>query len=141
MDWDSYMMRMAETTAIKSKDPATQVGCVIVGPAKEIRSTGFNGLPRGVRDDPARMERPEKYLWTSHAEENAVAQAARSGASLDGGTAYVTHFPCARCARSLIQAGVRRVVVGMGQTSMPPEEFACARVMFDEAGVEVSSQG
>ncbi len=137
MDWDSYMMQMAYTTAIKSKDPTTQVGCVIVGPAKEVRTTGFNGLPRGVQDLPERMERPAKYLWTSHAEENAVAQAARSGASIAGGTAYVTHHPCSRCARSLIQAGVRRVVIGSGVTSMPDEEFQCAAAMFAEAGVEV----
>jgi dCMP deaminase len=50
MTWDNYFIEMAELIASKSKDPSTQVGCVIVGPDNEIRSTGFNGFPRGVRE-------------------------------------------------------------------------------------------
>jgi len=137
--WPTYFMGFARHAASKSKDPNTHVGCVIVGPDYEIRSTGFNGLPRRVADLPERMERPAKYLWTSHAEENAVAHAARIGTALKGCTAYVTHHPCARCARSLIQAGIACVVVGDGLTSMPAEEFAVAKEMFDEASVGVRS--
>lgn len=134
--WPDYFMGFARHAATKSKD-ATKVGCIVVGPDREIRATGFNGLPRGVADVPERMERPAKYLWTSHAEENAVAHAARTGTSLKGCTVYVTHHPCARCARSLIQAGVSCVVVGDGKTSMPIDEFVVAKEMFGEAGVEV----
>jgi dCMP deaminase len=119
-----------------SKDPSTKVGCLLVRETI-ILSTGYNGIPRGVKDLPERMERPAKYLWTSHAEENAVAQAARNGVRVEGATAYVTHHPCSRCARSLIQAGVVCVRVGPGTTSMPPEEFETAATMFAEAGVEV----
>lgn len=137
MSWPDYFMGFAEHAASKSKDPSTQVGAVAVGPDGEIRATGFNGLPRGVEDRPERMERPAKYLWTSHAEENLVAHAARVGVSLKGCTVYVTHYPCSRCARSLIQAGVTRIHVGPGKTSMPAEEFDTARIMFAEAGVEV----
>lgn len=132
-DWDTWFLGFAAHAATKSKDPSTQVGCVVVGPDREIRSTGYNGLPRGVRDAPERMERPAKYLWTSHAEQNAVAQAARVGVSLKGCTAYVTHHPCSACARSLLQAGVTRIVVGPGQTSMPQEEFDVATEMLREA--------
>jgi len=128
-------MEMAEFAAVRSKDPATKVGCIITTVDKGVVSTGYNGIPRGVEDKPERMERPAKYLWTSHAEENAVAQAARSGVSLKGSTAYVTHAPCCRCARMLIQAGIECVVVGDGKTSMPQEEFDTARTMFNEAGV------
>jgi dCMP deaminase len=135
--WKDYFMSMAELVASKSKDPSTKVGCVVVTEDKVVAATGYNGLPRGVQDRSERMERPAKYLWTSHAEENAVAQAARVGAKLKGGTAFVTHHPCSRCARSLIQAGVTTVVIGNGTTSMPDEEFDVARVMFLEAGVEV----
>lgn len=135
--WTSYFMDMAALVASASKDPNTKVGCVVVSEDKVVVATGYNGLPRGVTDDPARMERPAKYLWTSHAEENAVAQAARVGAKLKGGTAYVTHHPCSRCARSLIQAGITTVIVGDGHTSMPLEEFDVASIMFKEAGVEV----
>lgn len=130
-------MALAETTARKSKDPSTKVGCVIAGPDNEVRSIGFNGLPRGVDDLAHRMERPQKYLWTSHAEENAVAQAARAGSTLKGCTAYVTHHPCARCARSMIQAGIACVVVGPGVTFMPEEEFAVAAIMMREANIDL----
>lgn len=140
MTWDGFFMTLAVAASTKSKDPSTRVGCVIVGPDNEVRSLGFNGLPRGVSDLPERMERPAKYLWTSHAEENAVAQAARVGATLKGCTAYVTHYPCSRCARSLIQAGIACVVVGPGETSMPEEEFAVASIMFREAGVSALRQ-
>jgi dCMP deaminase len=137
MPWYDYFMGFARHAASKSKDPSTQVGAVAVGPDGEIRATGYNGLPRGVEDKPERMERPAKYLWTSHAEENLVAHAARVGVSLKGCTVYVTHYPCSRCARSLIQAGVAKIHVGDGKTSMPAEEFDTARVMFEESGVEV----
>jgi len=135
--WDEYFIRLAEIVASRSKDPNTKVGCVVVSYDNTILSTGYNGLPRCVRDLPERMERPAKYLWTAHAEENAVAQAARKGISLNGSTAYVTHSPCCRCARALIQAGIVHIVVAPGQTSMPQEEFDVAAQMFAEAGIEV----
>lgn len=135
--WDEHFMDMAILVAQRSKDPSTKVGCVVVSEDKIVVATGYNGLPRGVEDRSERMERPAKYLWTSHAEENAVAQSARVGAKLKGGTAFVTHHPCSRCARSLIQAGITRVVIGDGTTSMPDEEFEVARIMFEEAGVNV----
>ena len=137
--WTTYFMELAEKIASRSKDPSTKVGAVVVTEDKVIAATGYNGLPRGVEDAPERMERPAKYLWTSHAEENAIAQAARVGARLKGGTAFVTHAPCARCARSLIQAGITTIYVGKGKTSMPEEEFEVARVMFAEAGLHVTT--
>ena len=139
--WHDYFMEMADVVASRSKDPTTKVGCVIVSDDKVVVSTGYNGIPAGVDDKPERMERPAKYLWTSHAEENAVAQAARVGSRLRGGSAYVTHMPCSRCARMLIQAGIVMVHVGGGKTSMPMEEFDVARQMFREAGVLVIPTG
>jgi dCMP deaminase len=144
MNWDDYLMGFARHAASKSKDPSTQVGCVIVGPDREIRATGFNGLPRGVADMPERMERPAKYLWTSHAEENAIAHAARTGARLKDCTAYITHHPCARCARSLIQAGVRAIRIDQSEMSVPSawaEDFLVAEQMLTEAGVVCTEVG
>lgn len=132
--WRDYLMGFARQAATMSKD-STKVGAAAFGDVRQILETGFNGLPRGVDDLPERMERPAKYLWTGHAEENLVAHAARP--RLAGSTVYVTHFCCSRCARMLINAGVARVVVGDGKTSMPAEEFEAAAVMFREAGVEV----
>ena len=133
--WIQRFLDVTKTVASWSKDPNTHVGAVAVSDARAVLETGFNGLPRGVNDLPERMERPAKYLWTAHAEENLVAHAARR--QLEGSTVYVTHLCCAACARMLINAGVAKVVVGDGQTSMPQEQFDAASVMFEEAGVMV----
>lgn len=108
-----------------------------MGPEREVRLTAYNGPPRGVRDLEERRERPTKYLFASHAEANLIAFAAREGIRTKGCTVFVTHFPCSSCARTLIQAGVEKVVVGSGTTSMPQEEFDTAKVMFEEAEVNV----
>jgi len=135
MTWNDRFLALAGFVAGWSKDPSTKVGAVAVDESRRVVETGYNGIPRGVSDLPDRMERPAKYLWTSHAEENLVAHAARD--RLAGTTVYVTHFCCARCARSIINAGVARVVVGAGKTSMPQEEFDVAAAMFAEAGIHV----
>lgn len=135
--WSERFIELARTVSTWSKDPSTKVGCVIVGIERTVLATGYNGLPRRVLDLPERMERPAKYLWTSHAEENAVAQAAREGVALADTYAFVTHHPCSRCARMLIQAGVRRVFVSTGTTSMPSEEFDVAAAMLHEADVSL----
>lgn len=135
--WHTYFMDMAHKAASRSKDPSTKVGCIVTSKDKVVVASGYNGIPQGVADLPERMERPAKYLWTAHAEENVVALAARVGASLRDGYAYVTHHPCSRCARTLIQAGISVVYVGDGTTNMPQEEFDVARQMFTEAGVHV----
>lgn len=140
MDWQTYLMGFAGWAAEKSKD-STKVGAVLVGPEKDVRLTAYNGPPRGVMDLPARRERPCKYKFSAHAEANLVAFAAREGIRTAGCTVYVTHHPCSACARTLIQAGVRAVVVGPGTTSMPPEEFDAAAIMFREAGVKVTRFG
>lgn len=136
MNWGEYFMAIAKVVSEKSKD-STKVGAILVGPDREIRLTSFNGPPRGVRDLVSRRERPTKYLFASHAEQNLIAFAAREGISTKDCTVYVTHMCCAGCAKSLIQAGVVRVVCGDGQTSMPEEEFTAAQTMFEEAGVNV----
>lgn len=138
MQWSDYYYQFAALAATKSKD-STQVGAVLIGPEGEIRLTGFNGPPRGVHDTPARRQRPAKYLFASHAEANLIAFAAREGIRTKDCTVYVTHMCCSACARTLIQAGVTKVFVGLGKTSMPDEEFEAAKDMFWEAGVTVET--
>ena len=125
-----------------SKDPSTKVGCVVVGEDREIRSTGFNGFPRGIDDDPERLaDREKKYPLICHAEENAIMHAARIGVSLKDSTAYVTWPPCSRCARSLIQAGIREVVYSSSE-EIPErwiEDFEISTSMLAEANVLVRS--
>ena len=140
MNWDEYFMRMVYLVASKSKDPRTQVGAVVVNDDRQVLTTGYNGICRGVLD-PAdvnrntfvrvgscgfmplfesdedyqtirrREESPEKYLWYEHAERNSIFQAARIGVSLMGATMYTQGIPCCDCGRGIIQAGIKKVVV------------------------------
>lgn len=141
--WDAYYLNLCRNVAMRSKDPNTQIGCVIVGPAHEIRSTGYNSFPRGIRDDvPERRQRPAKYLWMEHAERNAIYNAARAGTSTEGCTIYIDIMPCMDCARAIVQAGIREVVVSqerMNQYSSVQydEHFKQVEVLFGEAGIRI----
>lgn len=105
--WHLRFLDMAKLVATWSKDRSTQVGAVAVGSNREVRAMGYNGFPRGVDDDvEERYERPVKYLFTEHAERNLLYNATRIGVSLDGCALYCTHFPCADCARGIIQSGI-----------------------------------
>lgn len=132
--WTDYLMGFARHAATKSKD-STKVGAVLVSPERAVLLCAYNGPSRGVEDRPERFERPVKYLFASHAEQNLVAFAARQGIRTEGCSVYVTHCCCSACARSLIQAGIVEVIYGDGTTSMPDEEFDAALTMFREAGV------
>jgi dCMP deaminase len=110
LSWDAYFMAMLPQVAERSHD-TTKTSCIIIGPDHEIRSTGYNGLPRGVHEDkPERLERPEKYFWMEHAERNAIYNAARVGTPLAGCTIYLNWYPCMDCARAVIQSGIVRLV-------------------------------
>lgn len=141
MDWDTYFMEMATLVSTKSKDRSTRVGCVIVGPNHEVRTTGYNGFCRGVDDDnDDRHQRPEKYLWSEHAERNAIFNAARNGIRTEDCTAYTTVFPCADCARALIQSGIVRIVtrpINNQTTSIPIHNYVTSMKMLGEADVEI----
>lgn len=142
MNWDEYFNDMVVFVSSKSKDRSSKVGCVIVGPAHEIRTTGYNGFCRGINDDiDERHARPAKYLWAEHAERNAIYNAARNGISLEGCTAYVSMFPCADCARALIQSGVVKLVcpsIDYNTSKIPTENYLTSLLMMEEAGVEMN---
>ena len=141
-DWNERFLNLATHISKWSKDPSTKVGCVVVGPDNEIRSTGFNGLPRGIEDSEDRLNNREiKYPMICHAEENAILHAARIGISLKECTAYVTWPPCTRCARSLIQAGILTVIY-TENTEIPDRwasAFELSMDMFKEAGIELKT--
>ena len=138
--WDRRFIDLALHISGWSKDPSTKVGCVVVGEDREIRSTGFNGFPRGIEDSMERLEDRElKYPLICHAEENAIMHAARIGVSLKGCTAYVTWPPCNRCSRSLIQAGIKKIVIP-SDVEIPErwnDEFDLSKSMLNEAGIEL----
>ena len=138
--WDDNFMNLARNVATWSKDRSRKVGCVLIGPAKEVRSMGYNGMPRGVNDEvEARHQRPAKYLWTEHAERNAIYNAARVGTPLLGCICYLPWYPCMDCARALVQAGIVEVV------AVEPDwldatyaaDFAAVSTLFEEAGVRL----
>ena len=104
-------MEIVDATAKLSKDASTKVGALILGPSFEVRSIGYNGAPRGCSaDEDNRNQRPEKLFWFSHAELNAITNAARVGTPLDGCFLLVTHPPCMDCARAIVQAGIKVVI-------------------------------
>ena len=147
VQWRDFFFDICDTISKKSKDPSTKVGCVIVNSGNSIISTGYNGFPIGVIDDEIevakRYERPEKYLWTSHAEENAIALASRNGVSLNGATLYVNRMrPCTRCTRLIIQSGIKKVYVLQDVSDEVikrwKEDNDIANIMMQEAGVEIT---
>lgn len=140
MSWDQRFLDLAQHISSWSKDPSTKVGAVAVRD-RRVLATGYNGFPRGVADLPGRLaDRNEKLLRTVHAEANIIAQAARSGVSLDRATVYVWPFlPCSSCCTLLIQAGIKRVVVpDMPIPDRWSESFDMSQKMFKEATVELT---
>ncbi|MDR1875690.1 MAG: cytidine/deoxycytidylate deaminase family protein [Synergistaceae bacterium] len=118
-DWDTYFLAIAMMAAMRSTCIRRQVGAVIVR-GRQIVSTGYNGAPTGTAHCSAvgclrellkipSGERQEMCRG-SHAEGNAIAQAARMGISTEGGTVYCTHEPCSFCTKSILNAGILRVV-------------------------------
>lgn len=113
MTWDEWFIEFAKVAALKSKDRSTKVGSVIVTPDKELISVGYNGFCRDLNDDiEERHERPAKYIFTAHSEENAVINAARVGVSLKGCTMYMNYAPmsCVQCSRAIIQSGIKKFI-------------------------------
>ena len=109
-------MKIAKVVAERSKDPNTQVGCVIVDKNDRIISIGYNGFPNGISDDvlpwdrEAENEYDTKYPYVMHAERNAILNSGSRLNDLKGATLYVTLFPCRECTKSIIQCGISRIV-------------------------------
>ena len=141
-NWDTRFMLLAHHIAGWSKERGRKVGAVVVGPDKEIRSTGFNGLPRGVNDELEERHSKEsgaKYIWSSHAERNAIYNAARVGIPLKGCAIYVPWFPCVECTKAIIQSGISELVAYQPDMADPRwgADFSIVIEMLTELGVIV----
>jgi dCMP deaminase len=136
--WHRRFLNLAANVASWSKDPSTQVGCVLVNSKLQVVGMGYNGFPRGVGDGPERYDdRPTKYAMVVHAEANAILNAV--GAT-DGAIAYVTHRPCASCSGLLIQAGIRSIITNptpSGLAERFKDSFAVSEIMLSEAKVSL----
>lgn len=106
--WDEYFMKIAETVALKSKDPSSKMGCVIVDKNKRVVSLGYNGLVQGADESKLTLsERPMKYYFATHSEMNAVLFAHQD---LTGCTIYNRVATCDNCLKYCLQAGITRFV-------------------------------
>jgi dCMP deaminase len=107
--WDEYFMSLCLCVAQRSHDKHSKYGAIIVDNKYRVLSIGYNGFPRGTPHEGMSLERPEKYFYMVHAEENAIINATQS---LDGAILYVAGYPCHKCMRMIIQAGITKVVYG-----------------------------
>jgi len=140
INWDEYFMTQAYLVAMKSKDNSTHCGAIIVDDYNHVISSGYNSFVRGINDDiPERQERPEKYMWFEHGERNAIYSAAFRGISTKGCKIYVTGIPCADCARGIIQAGIKEVIIEERKDFGKEWEESCKVTlqMFKEADVKL----
>jgi dCMP deaminase len=140
ISWDEYFMSIAILVSLRSKDPSSKVGAVLVQDNK-ILGTGYNGFPSGCDESRFPWDREvdskgwinTKYPYVIHAEANALMNtvAERREAEL-----YVTMHPCNECAKLLIQGGVRQVTY-LSDKHHESEAFVAARKLLEVTGVVV----
>lgn len=141
VNWKVRFLELADHISSWSKDKSRKVGAVIANNDNRIISLGYNGFPSGIDDDvDERHERPAKYDWTVHAEENAIANAARLGNSTYGSTIYLNLFPCARCSGIIINSGIKKIVCSKKpdyNDSKYGNEFKVSYEKLVEADIEI----
>ncbi len=140
--WDEYFIGMAEYVGTRATCDRGRSGCVIAKD-KRVISTGYVGSPSGlphcdenghemhtvINDDGGKTEH---CIRTTHAEQNAIAQAARFGAKLDGAVLYCKMTPCYVCAKLIITAGITRVV-----SAKDYQLSQKSKAIFKKAGVKL----
>jgi dCMP deaminase len=137
--WDEYFMKITRIVAERSTCMRRMVGAIIVID-KKIVSTGYNGAPKGLRHcleigclrEQKGVPSGERHELCrgAHAEQNAIIQAAGSGTSMEGATMYCTDSPCSTCTKMIINAGIRKLVLGKKYPDELGEE------LIREAGIE-----
>ena len=129
--WDQYFMGVAKLSALRSKDPSTQVGACIVNSDLRIVGIGYNGMPSGAKDDEFPWVNIGEYLDTKypyvvHAEANAILNATQS---LKGSSIYVTLFPCNECTKLIIQSGIKEIVFESDKYEHTKEHQAAVKML------------
>ena len=134
-------MGVSLLSAMRSKDPNTQVGACIVSNDNKIMSVGYNGFPRGCSDDEFPWERngeksnDTKYPFVCHAELNAILNA--GGRSLSGSRIFVALFPCNECAKAIIQSGIKEVIY-ISDKYADSDDTIASKKMLNAAGVKLT---
>ena len=140
LTWDEYFMGIAKLSAMRSKDPNTQVGACIVGADNRIISIGYNGSPNGFHDDIFPWDREgnpldTKYLYVCHAEMNAIINYRGNRKDLENAKIYVDLFPCNECAKLIIQAGIKEVIY-LSDKYKDTDGVIASKKLFDTCGVK-----
>lgn len=140
LSWDEYFMAVAKLSAMRSKDPHTQVGACIVSNDNRILSIGYNGAPNGFNDEKfpwGREGNPleTKYLYVVHAERNAILNYRGSRKDLENSKIYVDLFPCNECAKEIIQAGIKEVVY-LSDKYADTDETIASKKLLDSCNVQ-----
>ena len=138
ISWDEYFMAIAQLSALRSKDPNSQVGACIVDSDKKIVGTGYNGFPTGCSDDFFPWAREgetlkTKYPYVCHAELNAILNSISR--NLKGCTLYVVMFPCNECSKAIIQSGIKNIYYMLDKYPNSDSEKA-SKLLLDQAGVK-----
>ncbi len=139
ISWDEYFMAIAKLSAMRSKDPNTQVGACIVSDDNRILSIGYNGAPNGFSDERFPWARDgknleTKYPYVCHAEMNAILNYRGSKKDLEHAKIYVDLFPCNECAKIIIQSGIKEVIY-LSDKYANSENNIASRKLFDECGI------
>jgi len=138
LSWDNYFMSIARLSAMRSKDPSTQVGACLVSEDNRILSVGYNGTPNGFDDACFPWKSPyksyDKYLYVIHAERNAIANYRGNRSDLIGAKIYVDLFPCNECAKEIIQSGIKEVVF-LSDKYSEIDIVKAAKILFDVCGI------
>ncbi len=138
INWDQYFMGIAKLSALRSKDPNTQVGACIVNLDNRIVGIGYNGLPYGCDDNEFPWTKnggllETKYPYVVHAELNAILN---SQGSLKDCRIYVSLFPCNECAKAIIQSKITEVVYEIDKYK-DEDNVKAAKKMFLAAGIKL----
>lgn len=133
--WKEHFMTLARACAGMSKDPSTKVGSIIVRPDRTVASTGFNGYPRGCKDEDYN-DRERKYQRIIHAEMNAILTAKEP---LNGYTLFSWPIPpCDRCIPHIIQSGIKQLILpSIHESHRWAKRCIEAQAMAEEAGLTV----
>ena len=139
INWDEYFMAIAKLSAMRSKDPSTQVGACIVSNDNRILSIGYNGAPNGFDDEKFPWGREgenlnTKYPYVCHAEMNAILNYRGSKKDLENSKIYVDLFPCNECAKQIIQSGIKHVIY-LCDKYADTDGVKASKRMFEECGV------
>ena len=141
ISFDELFMGIAKLSALRSKDPATQIGVCIVNTKNRLVSIGYNGLPNGMSDDEFSWDKKEKHDYVIHAEMNAILNAT---VDLNGCIMFMYsdkgYYPCSNCAKGISQSGIQEVVLNsIGDAAFINSKYMgiATMRMFKDSGVNI----